>query len=146
MNWQTEGVNSNYRSAKFEEISPKKTGDISRESFAFFPRYNIRHRIGICQERHLSMREIPNHVHARAYRCLRSNVYLSEELQWNLVESSTSNSPQKGTKFGGVSSSLGLQNMGIPLSRFLLVFRSVHDSKDSGIPGSMVVRDGPLEK
>ena len=65
MNWQTEGVNSNYRSVKFEDISPKKTGDISRENVAFFTSHNIRHRIGICQDRHLSMREIPNHVHAR---------------------------------------------------------------------------------
>jgi hypothetical protein len=58
MNWQTGGVNSNYRSAKFEEISPKKTGDISRESFAFFRSHNIRRRIGIRQDRYLSMREI----------------------------------------------------------------------------------------
>ena len=28
MNWQTEGVNGNYGSAKFEEIPPKKTEDI----------------------------------------------------------------------------------------------------------------------
>ena len=28
MNWQAEGVNGNYRTAKFEEISPKKTEDI----------------------------------------------------------------------------------------------------------------------
>ena len=29
INWQMEGTNSNYyRSVKFEEISPKKTGDI----------------------------------------------------------------------------------------------------------------------
>ena len=35
---------------------------------------------GICQDRHLSMREIPNHVHARAYLYLKSNVYLSEEI------------------------------------------------------------------
>ena len=27
MNWQTEGVNSNYCSAKFEELSLEKTGD-----------------------------------------------------------------------------------------------------------------------
>ena len=28
MNWQTEGINRNYRSVKFEGISPKKTRDI----------------------------------------------------------------------------------------------------------------------
>ena len=28
INWQMEGTNSNYRSVKFEEISPKKTEDI----------------------------------------------------------------------------------------------------------------------
>ena len=49
MNWQTEGVNSNHRSPKFEEISPMKTGDISCESFAFFPSHKIRHKIGICR-------------------------------------------------------------------------------------------------
>ena len=76
MNWQMKGVNSNYRSAKFEEISPKKTKDISRESFAFFLSHNIRHRIGICQDRHLSMREIPDHVHAQAYLCLRSCLFV----------------------------------------------------------------------
>ena len=97
MNCQTEGVNSNYRFTKFDEISPNKTGDISSESFAFFPSHNIHHRIGICQDRRLSMHEIPNHVHARAYRCLRSNVYLREELQWNLVEISISSSSQKVT-------------------------------------------------
>ena len=41
MNWQTEGVNSNYRSAKPKEISPKKTVDISREAFAYFPSHSI---------------------------------------------------------------------------------------------------------
>ena len=48
VNWQTEGVNNNYRSPKFEEISEKKTGDISSES-AFFPTHKIRHKIGICR-------------------------------------------------------------------------------------------------
>ena len=36
MNWQAEGVNGNYRSAKFEEISPKKTGDIHVKVVHFF--------------------------------------------------------------------------------------------------------------
>ena len=80
MNSQMEGVNSNYRSAKFEEISPKKTGDVSH----FFPLHNIRHRIRICQDRHLRIGEIPDHLHARAYLCLRSNGYLSEEIDGNL--------------------------------------------------------------
>ena len=65
MNWETSGVNSNYCSAKFEEISQEETGDISHESFAFFPSHNIRHRIGICKDHHLSMHEIPNLVYAR---------------------------------------------------------------------------------
>ena len=38
MNWQTEGVNSNYRSVKFEEIPPKKTGDIHVKVSHFFDR------------------------------------------------------------------------------------------------------------
>ena len=36
----------------------------------FFPTHNIRHRIGICRDRHLSMREIPDHVHERASSAL----------------------------------------------------------------------------
>ena len=62
INWQMEGTNSNYRSVKFEEISPKKTGDIH-----VFRSHNMaRHRIGIRQDHYLSMREIPNHAHTRA--------------------------------------------------------------------------------
>ena len=37
MNWQKKGVNSNYRSAKFEEILSKKTGDISCERLLRLP-------------------------------------------------------------------------------------------------------------
>ena len=36
MNWQAEGVNGKYRTAKFEEISPKKTGDINVKVGHFF--------------------------------------------------------------------------------------------------------------
>ena len=34
----------------------------------------------ICQDRHLSIREIPYLVHARAYLWMKSNVYRSEEI------------------------------------------------------------------
>ena len=38
MNWQTEGINRNYRSVKVEGISPKKTGDIHVKVMCFFAR------------------------------------------------------------------------------------------------------------
>ena len=38
MNWQTEGINRNYRSVKFEGISQKKTGDIHVKVLHFFAR------------------------------------------------------------------------------------------------------------
>ena len=89
MNWQTESVNSNYHSPKFEEISQKKTGDtcVFHGKVSHFPR-TTRHRIGICQDCHLSMREIPNHVPTHAHLCLRSHVYLSKEIVgiWSRAE------------------------------------------------------------
>ena len=36
MNWQTEGINRNYRCVKFEGISPKKTRDIHVKVVHFF--------------------------------------------------------------------------------------------------------------
>ena len=66
MNWQTEGINRNYRSVKFEGISPKKTGDIHVKVLHFFRSDNtVGHRIGIRQDHYLSMREIPSHAHTR---------------------------------------------------------------------------------
>ena len=66
MNWQTEGINRNYRSVKFEGNFTAENWRYSRESFAFFRSDNkVGHRIGIRQDHYLSMREIPNHAHTR---------------------------------------------------------------------------------
>ena len=62
------------------------------------------------------MREVPNHVHVREYICLKSNVYLREEIDgiWSGALR------QKGTKSGEVSSSLYLQIWESPFSDFCL--------------------------